>query len=126
MNLRDPNFTTYPIQVKLKSRRDEINIVRLRIGHVGLRQYLHKTNQAEDNKCDCGEEEDTEHFLLWCPLYELQRRALWLKIANLIRPFPTITEKLLLGLGDYKAKVNLEILRAVCKFIRETGRVQEL
>ena len=76
--------------------------------------------------------ENTEHFLLLCPAFEIQRRNL---LAG-IRPFVQINfsticpsllnnilvETLLYGHKDFSDDVNKTILELTIKFINETGR----
>ena len=121
-DLRNPGFVSFPLPVLLKNRRDEINIFRLRIGHAGLGSYLFRTNQVEDDSCGCGAAETIEHYLYECPQYERQREQLCYKIAQIIRPYPEITERLLLGLEDFSQEINRKILIILTQYIRETGR----
>ena len=70
--------------------------------------------------------ENTEHFLLLCPAFEVQRRNL---LAG-IRPYVQINslsnnilvEILLYGDKDFSNDVNKTILECTIKFIYETGR----
>ena len=51
-------------------------IHQLRTGYCKLNEYRFKLNQCESLKCDCGEIETVQHFLLECPLYEEERDQL--------------------------------------------------
>ena len=49
--------------VNIKSRKLEISIARLRIGHVGLKSHLHRFEMSESPLCDnCTQLETIQHF----------------------------------------------------------------
>ena len=73
----------------------ESALCRLRVGHVGLAQYLFRFNMSDVPLCDYGEVENRTHFLLHCQSYQQQRKLLILEIRNLKINLP-ITVKLLL------------------------------
>lgn len=125
-DLRIPSFTSFPVPTLLKNRREETNIFRLRIGHVGLNYYLHRTNQSDTDQCDCGALEDTEHYLLDCTLNHSQRATMCKEIASFLSPIPLLSEKLLLGLEDYNQETNLKILVALSLYIHSTGKSKTL
>ena len=74
--------------------------------------------------------EDTEHFLLLCPSFDVQRQDLLAEIVELLRPFIQITDlsndvlvKLLLyGDQDLSYDLNRKILELTLRYIHETGR----
>ena len=74
--------------------------------------------------------EDTEHFLLLCPSFDLQRRDLLVGIVELLRPFVQIaslsndalTQLLLYGDQDLSNDLNKNILEFTLRFIHKTGR----
>jgi len=46
----------------------DVQITRLRLGHVKLKNTLHTIGQATDPNCEtCGVPEDVEHFFIECP-----------------------------------------------------------
>ena len=50
-----------------KSRKEQIVLARMRIGHIRVISYLHRFNTRDDNNCEqCGSEEDLEHILIKC------------------------------------------------------------
>ena len=73
--------------------------------------------------------EDTEHFLLLCPSFDVQRQDLLAGIVELLRPFALITnlsndalKKLLLyGNQELSHDLNKNILKLSLSFIHETG-----
>jgi len=60
------------------SRRQHSMIVHLRTGHVGLNAHLKRIGKAESGDCPhcVGQEETVTHFLLECPHYAMERRAM--------------------------------------------------
>ena len=74
--------------------------------------------------------EDTEHFLLFCPSFDAQRRDLFAGIVELIRPFrqitdlsnDSLTQLLSYGDQDLSNELNRNILELTLRFIHETGR----
>ena len=74
--------------------------------------------------------EDTEHFLLLCPSFDLQRRDLLAGTVELLRPFVQIaslsndalTQLLLYGDQDLSNDLNKNILELSLRFIHKTGR----
>ena len=74
--------------------------------------------------------EDTEHFLLLCPSFGVQRRDLLAEVSQLVRPFVqiislsnTVLIKLLLyGDKDLPDNINKNILELTLNFIHKTGR----
>ena len=73
--------------------------------------------------------EDTEHFLLLCPSFDVQRQDLT-GIVELLRPFLQITDlsndvlvQLLLYGDQYLSyDLNRKILELTLRYIHETGR----
>ena len=74
--------------------------------------------------------EDTEHYLLLCPLFDVQRQDLLARVAELLRSFVQITDLsndaltqlLLYGNQDLSNDLNRNILELTLRFIHETGR----
>ena len=80
-------FSTFPKTLRQLSHRVDsltlsslwYNGYRLRLGHVGLNDYLHRFNMNDSNLCQqCKTPETIDHFLLNCQKYNVER-------ANLIR-----------------------------------------
>ena len=53
------------------SKESYIMILQLQIGYSPLNDYMSKLGQVESNLCQCGQVEDTEHYLLQCPLQKI-------------------------------------------------------
>ena len=74
--------------------------------------------------------EDTEHFLLLCPPFDVQRQDLLAGIVESLRPFLQITNLsndvllllLLYGDQDLSYDLNGKILELTIRYIHETGR----
>ena len=72
--------------------------------------------------------EDTEHFLLLCPSFAVQRQDFLAGIVGLLRPFLQITELsndvlgqlLLYGDQDLSYDLNRKILELTLRYIHET------
>ena len=73
--------------------------------------------------------EDTEHFLLLCPSFDVPRGDLLAGISALLRPLghtnPShefLIRISLYGDKDFPASLNKDILLLTLRFIHETGR----
>ena len=74
--------------------------------------------------------EDTEHFLLLCPSFDIQRRDLLAGVSVALRPFVEIdslsnnvlVQLLLYGDKNLSSDVNKSILELTLDFIHKTGR----
>ena len=74
--------------------------------------------------------EDTEHFLLLCPSFSIQRRDLLAGLSVVLQPFVQINtlsnnvlvQLLLYGDKDLSSDVNKHVLELTLNFIHQTGR----
>ena len=74
--------------------------------------------------------EDTEHFLLLCPSFDIQRRDLLAGVSELLRPYVRINslpnnalvQILLYGDKDLPTDINKNVLKSTLNFIHQTGR----
>ena len=106
-----------------KLRTVETTLARLRIGHVGVGQHLHRFHLAETNLCQCGEIDSIVHFLLQCPLYAMARTEL----QETLHDFGvSITVQNLCGGGDFPPPVQFAIVSAFTKYLLHTGRLKEM
>ena len=108
-----------------KHRRVDIAMARLRIGHVGLNEYLTRFNMANNQNCShCNSPETVHHFLIECRKYQNIRG----KLKNSLRSkgVRDFTVKSLLGGGNYKKDVQVVIQNEVSKFLLETGEIKNL
>ena len=106
------------------SRREEIVLYRMRMGHVGVMSYLHRFQMEESPQCphsSCSVPETVEHLLLDCPAHEEQWRVLQQAVTNL--HIPVITVRLLLG-GDMGYAVHRQAL--LCHTVSYLGAIGRL
>jgi ribonuclease HI len=111
--------STFP---KFHTRRAEIVLHRLRLGHVGVFSYLHRFNMSNSRLCPdttCNSPETVEHFMLHCSLYLLPRTRLRNHL-NSLDITQDLTLKLLLS-GD-----NPRVLPLTMEYIKDTGRLDVL
>ena len=73
----------------MKSRRLQVLIHRFRMGHIGVKQYLHRFGMADNNICEypqCNESrlvEDIKHILIYCPKYCEERAPIISKFIDM-------------------------------------------
>ncbi len=121
-DIEDTGRHLYNIQTQVglgrrmgRSRREEAIITRLRIGHTGLNDTLHRIGRHTDGKCGhCGEKESVRHVLLECGAYEEERRAL---AAAGKRAKMVINIKNLLG---------RELISHVIKYLKSTRLIHRI
>ena len=110
----------------LKHRRSQVNINRLRIGHIGVRGYLNRFGMAEDGLCQhppCNQEEveeDIEHLILQCPAYSPARDIMKRKLELIqINEFNL---KTLLLTEDFHSGKHGKILNILLEYLNKTER----
>ena len=105
-------------------------VAQLRILSI-LAQFKHNFKDTFNPLCPTNDGiEDTEHFLLLCPSFDVQRRDLLVEISQLLQPFVQINNlsnivliKLLLyGDKDFSDSINKSILQLTINFIHKTGQ----
>ena len=77
--------------------------------------------------------EDTEHFLLLCPSFDIQRRHLLAGVSVLLRLFVEINslpseflvQILLYGVKNLSNEINKSIIELTLYFIYNTGRCED-
>ena len=77
------NHPQKPPYYYIGKRLGQILHSRLRIHCSSLNQHLYSKNIVDSPFCQCGAIETTEHYLLYCPLYNVHRQLF-------IEPFLTI------------------------------------
>jgi hypothetical protein len=114
-------------------RRLSILHTRLRLKHNSLNSNLFKVGLAESPACECGFREETEsHYLLFCPIYMVQRNILLDSVSQLVdemdvhtlvnsRP-SRIVQLLLSGSGELPINLNSQIFKHTRKYIDDTAR----
>ena len=119
------NHSSRPEKVKARfyagTRKGQILFNRLRLGNSDLKFNLHSINLAENDLCTCGEKETTEHYLLSCPNYDIQRRSLFTFLGNI--GINTVTTNLLLNGTDMEDETtNKKLISKVQEFILKSKR----
>ena len=108
-------------------------LTQLRVGlsKLNFHKFKHNFRDTINPMCPTSDRiEDTEHFLLLCPSFDLQRRDLLTGIVELLRPFVQITnlsndalmQILLYGDQYLSYDLNRNILELTLRFIHETRR----
>ena len=92
--------------------------VQLRTGHCRLNNYLHRYGHSQTSYCECGVGKETvEHYLMECRKYKKERRNMQQEIKKKTGKWRISMIKLL---GDP------EIIKFTMKFIKETGRIEQI
>jgi hypothetical protein len=102
------------------SRREQKLFCRLRVQNADLNSNLFRRNLTDTEECKCGHpNETTEHFLLECPEYVIDRRVLQIEVQG----FGTLTaENLLKGSLNLNETQNRKLYLAVQTYITATKR----
>ena len=108
------------------------HLTQLRVGlsKLNLHKFQHNFRDTLDPMCPSNDGiEDTEHFLLLCPSFDLQRRDLLAGVSAILRPFghnnlsnKVLTQYLLYGNKDLSIDLNRKIIELTLAFIHNTGR----
>jgi ribonuclease HI len=101
----------------------ETAMARLRLGHVGLNQHLHRFQMRDSNLCSCGDVESIVHFLLECPNHQGARNDLKRQLQSININF---TVKNILGGGSYPSNVQKIILEHVANYLLSTDKLWDL
>ena len=106
-----------------KTTKGEKAISQLRTGYANLNEYLFKCGLKDSDKCECGEIETCDHFLLRCPVYETQREFLKKRLFQQLGLVSVDSEILLNAKNEREAnEMRSEILYALENFVEETQR----
>jgi len=107
------------------ARRTQTTLARLRFGHVNLNAHMFRFNAADSPCCACGEGHETvSHFLLYCPLFKIQRQRMMQSVRTVLPVGTDPTEQILLGGADFEwgTRKYQKVAKAVCEFVEQTGR----
>ena len=114
-----PNHPQKPPYYYIGKRLGQILHSRLRMHCSSLNQHLYSKNIVDSPLCQCGAIETTEHYLLYCPLYNVHRQLF-------IEPFfddPLISyDHYLFGSPEFSYEQNVEMFLAVQSFIINSKR----
>ena len=104
------------------SRIEQILHARLRTNCSCLNYTLFNINIIQNNFCDCGQIEDTQHFLFYCARYTAQRQIM---IEEVQRHCVPTLDILLFGDMSLNSHTNCTIFEAVQKFITHSKRFEK-
>ena len=99
------------------SRKGQILHTRLRLSCSSLNHDLFKCSLTETPNCACGSVETASHFLLYCPIYDRERRRFLLDLPCA----PTINNYLY-GNESLTEDQNKHVFLQVQRFIIATNR----
>ena len=107
------------------------SVLILGISILNLHKFKHNFRDTINPMCPSNDGiESTEHFLLLCPSFEVQRRNLLAGVFSLFRPFgyidlsnEVLTQLLLFGDKGLPNDVNRNILKLTLLFIHTTSRL---
>lgn len=100
-------------------RFGQIQHARLRTNCSPLKYYLYHKNIIEDPRCDCGQVETNNHFLLECNRYNIIRTDLLNEVSQYCNP---TLHSLLFGDIALNDEANESIFKAVHRFIIRSKR----
>jgi ribonuclease HI len=108
-----PSKKTLRLYECLSKPRSSI-MIQMRSMRIALRHFLYKINEAESDKCPCGEGSQTpRHVLLQCETFGELRKRLFDQLHRAIGPFE---------LSNYDIIVSNPLAtRYVAKFMHQTG-----
>ena len=109
---------------KNKDRAIEVQITRLRLEKANLNKYLHEIKYSPTplcRQCYTGQEENTEHYLLHCHKFTLQRNSLKIELRNL--NIHNLTLNLLLGESNTDKSTKNKVIKALNRYLKETKRL---
>ena len=106
-------------------RTNNVKHAQLRMNCSKLNAHLFSLHVIPSPECVCGHDrEDSEHFLLHCPLYHVQRQTMLQCLVNENIDVEDIDCDLLLyGDSEYSFPQNWMVLKAVHQFISQSGRL---
>ena len=105
--------------------------IRVGLSKLNFHKFKHNFKDTINPMCPTNDGiEDTEHFLLHCPSFNIQRRDLLAGVSEVLQPFVQINalsnkvlvQLLLYGDKDLSSDVNKHVLELTLNFIHQTGR----
>ena len=104
-------------------RETGIKHAQLRMKCSKLNAHLFALHVIDSPECSCGfDNEDTNHFLLQCPLYDHERNIIMMELTDLGLNDINV-DLLLYGKQDKDVNFNINIFSIVHAFIEETDRL---
>ena len=105
--------------------------IRVGLSRLNLHKFKHNFRGTINPMCPTNDGiEDTEHFLLLCPSFDVQRQHILAGVSVLLREFVEINslpndaliQILLYGDRNLSNEINKSILEMTLVFIHNTGR----
>ena len=109
----------FPLLFYQGHRAPAIQHARLRMHCSSLKEHLYSKNIINSPLCLCGGIENTTHYLLFCPLFNVQRTVL---LNNLPATASVTTNTLLFGMDTLDHDTNSTIFEHVQHYITTTKR----
>ena len=113
------NIKVPPVYFNDGIRLGQIYHSRLRTDCSSLNSHLYAKHITDSPLCDCGEIEDSNHYLLQCNRYADLRRDMLNTVSTLC---PPIINTLLWGNSELPRESNEELFLTVQNFILRTKR----
>ena len=134
--IHDPIGLSYLLQIRVGlSKLNCLSyLLQLRVGlsKLNFHKFKHNFRDTVNPMCPTNDGiEDTEHFLLLCPSFDIQRQDRLAGVSELLRPFVQIdtlpnnvlVQYLLYGNKELSNDINRNILERTLNFIHKTGRL---
>ena len=104
-------------------RETSVKHAQLRMRCSKLNAHLFNLHVVDSSSCNCGHlVEDTNHYLLHCPLYTLERNILFNNL-NLLGCDIITSKTMLNGLSSFNYDNNVKIFEFVFIFIEKSNRL---
>ena len=105
------------------TRATAVKHAQLRMNCSKLNAHLYDLHVADSPECACGfDTEDTNHYLLHCPLYMHERNIVFREL-NSIGVYNIDVDILTKGSKEIDDKRNMEVFSLVHQYIEETDRL---
>ncbi|CAG2188197.1 unnamed protein product [Mytilus edulis] len=118
----DDNTKTKDAQLDKPNNQIGRILSEIRTGYSRLNKYRNQIGQSLTPYCECGEEETSEHFLLYCPRYQQEREDMRRQM-ELLNIDPTNIQSIL---APPKRETYEATSQIVGEYITKSGRFQEL
>jgi len=104
-------------------RDQNIKHAQMRLKCSRLNAHLFSLHVTDSPRCSCGYDyEDSDHYLMWCPLYTVQRQIMTTELHHTLNAIFNSND-LLYGSIELDYDSNIKLFRIVHKYIEETDRL---
>ncbi|XP_068216669.1 uncharacterized protein [Palaemon carinicauda] len=111
------------LTTSLASRKLNSAILQLHVGHLRLKDHLHRLSLEDSPFCSCGEIEDVRHIILQCPRYFTSSVFLRHSLFRIGVPFQIDR---ILGADSETPHVLKKIYRHLAVFLKSSGLLTTL